>query len=586
MACIAQDQLQAISVLKTAYQDHLANVNPDYLLVNNAFEGEAMAGDLSAAMKEVRSSTELDVIKDKENDGSPLERFNRQQSQKKKKKTSLAEEIWNECIPCDKSLFTPLKHPFGKGGIKNNLIGKLFVDPYTALALKQLEIIAGLKQYLTGNFLFDQLCDALKALPPIVCIPDLLAMLAALMFQLNKLLGLFKKLKVPTIKFDFNAVKSFLLMPFLNALMALLKQLMELILKPLDCVLNAMKLNQTKINNSLKVTQAYSADNGKPIYLLAAPAHIGYTTLSVVVNPIVDILEKARTAIVDEFTLIDNIIKSFIKEKLQKDKLSIDKLLEIKHLKIYIDILNALLTVAKLARNRKNSPVSKALKKGDFLELCRRITKENTPLAQLYQKNVIESDNSRLTGGLLPDGGLNEVIGNVKDYQQDYWDDVNKKDKEDGTQRKFSTRKVTIPSSDQPSGNSSQKTAEIIYATDPSIPNDFFNGTEIDQVLRDLPFDINSLSYEDGPDGTPDPARLDISAIQNYIDFKQRIASLNELASGADSGQALFQKSLNNASNQPTQKGMVIGALVLGTCFKDNFNTEPQLQEWIKQVTQ
>jgi len=591
MACIAQDQLQAISVLKTAYQDHIADVNPDYLLANNVYEGQTMVGDLSAAIKDATSPADLESIKDVEDQASPLDRFNRQQPQKKKKKTSLAEEIWNECIPCDKSLFTALKHPFGKHGAMNNLIGKLFVDPYTALALKQLEIIAGLKQYLTGNFLFDELCNALRALPPIVCIPDLLAMLAAFMFQLNKLKGLFKKLKVPTIKFDLNAVMSFVLMPFLNALMALLKQLMDLLLKPLDCVLNAMKLNQQKINNSLQVTRQYSSDNGKPIYLAAAPLNIGYTSLSVVVNPIVDILEKSRTAIIDEFTLIENIIKGFIKDKLKKDKLSIDKLVEIKHIMIYIRILNALLTVAKLARSKKNSPIGKALRKGDFLELCRRITEQNTPLAQIYQKNVIEGKDNIVSNFLgIPDGGLNAASANVTEFRQDYWNNVNKVDEGGGTKRKYDSRVVTLPPSDEDSGRDFNKTAtntaEIVFAVDPSIPNDFFSGTEIDEVLRTLPFDINSLSYEDGPDGTPDPARLDMSAIQSYIDFKQRIANLGELASGKDSGQALLQKTLNDAPSQPTQKGIVVGALVLGTCFKDNFNTEPQLQEWIKQVTQ
>lgn len=562
MACIAQDQLQAISVLKDAYNKHLLEVNADYLLVNNIYEGQVMAGTLSAMMKEATSMTDIPLVKialDAPKDMTKQERLDYFSKNVSKKQRDQLEAFRKNCLPCFNSrMITDIWDFFNDGNFfGQNLIGKYFVDPFLNNALKQLETIARLKKYLTGHWLLDDICRGLRSMPEIMCVPDLLAMLAAFTFALKDL----KKLP-GGIKFDINDVISYLLMPLVNGLLALLKQLLELLLRPLDCIIASIKLQLKKVRNSQYVIKQYKdKTSGKLVSIPVKAVGHAYNMTQGIGESLLDFIEPIRDSIYNKLNEIIKWVEAIAKDKLKKDKDTIEKIFKIKGLTTWIRIINSAIQLAKIA--------NKVYKRGELNieKFCRDLLSKDAPLAKVYQKQVIDKRFGESNSTLYE-----HSRDFIEETQAGYWNL--------GKEKK-SSQDVVVPAKKNDTVlDLEPSTMDLVVVEDPTIGEDFFAGTEIDNVIENLPFNLETLTYDDS--NGPDSDRLDYGFINQYRELKNELTQLNSLAEPDNSQNKAIQKTLNKVnSNKPKTKGYIVSAIEVDSCFREDSFSNAQLQEWI-----
>lgn len=583
MACIAQDQLSAIATLKQAYTVYIGDVNPDYLLVNNIVEGQTMVADLSAEIKTATEIADYPLIqKTKENaarqPGDAL-------VDSIDTSNSSFEKWFKDCIPCDKRLFAdPIN--FLAGGPRfngQNLIGKLFIDPYIASALKQLETIASMKRYLTGFYLLDDICAGIRAFPPFVCVPDLMALATILQFQLGDLLKDIKFPKPGKFPPGLNAVLGWLLMPLVTAALAYLKQLVELLLKPLDCLIAAMKTNLNKLkqpdiqfkkrkkaDGALNPTIEVQVRPGGQLPLIGN----GIDRIRGSGNNIVNTIQEARDRIYKEFEKLRKLIEEFAKNKLKKDVDTIDKLIKIKNLKINLEIINTLLALAK---------EGKSLAQGDYKRICNTVLYRESPLAAAFTANI--------------DPTLDDFAEKLQRSRSEFWNGQNKvssKNKQDNDGdfvkspvKDIDSIELAVPSLNRRFLPDNSSVPQQLILSDNSIDPDFFTGTEIDELLNKLPFDLNELAYEDDLDGSFDFNRLDLDFIDSYTSLKEQLRDLNGLPDPADSDQKsvlMAESSANNQIGLNSPKGLIIGVVTVGSCFQDKAFSNSEINKWLTEI--
>lgn len=160
-------------------------------------------------------------------------------SYKDKSRGKFKDVIRNECIPCDVRL---------KGlddiDITADLLGIL-----EEMERRYRELIEQLKSLLTNTEIADDLCNLLNFLD-FQCVPDLFSILALL-------LALWRKWSdvIPTLDGVFMQFIGLFFSPLLGGLSSILDKYIQMIMKPIDCVLNSLDTQLAKLDIERALSQ-------------------------------------------------------------------------------------------------------------------------------------------------------------------------------------------------------------------------------------------------------------------------------------------------------------------------------------------
>jgi len=153
---------------------------------------------------------------------------------KEKYKGNFLNSLLQDCIPCDFRIASiNALNPFA--GLIAMFEGDL-IAKFTAL-------ISQFKQLLTNNDILDDICSLLNFLN-FQCIPDLFGMLSTLSMLMLKLADI--KLLNPTGLFQ--GMLSAIFSPIFTGLAGLLDKYIQLILGPIDCIINSLDSQISKLD--------------------------------------------------------------------------------------------------------------------------------------------------------------------------------------------------------------------------------------------------------------------------------------------------------------------------------------------------
>lgn len=139
---------------------------------------------------------------------------------------------WQDCFPCDfriKTLEEAIELSF-------SATGSSFLNAFEEMFKNALQQMEKIKQLFKGLDQYADLCVFLEWLKTFVCLPDLARILSALMAMLSRVsfdlggsIGIILSLVTPLIQ------------PFLSNLVASLEKALMLIIKPLECIIDALQ---------------------------------------------------------------------------------------------------------------------------------------------------------------------------------------------------------------------------------------------------------------------------------------------------------------------------------------------------------
>jgi len=157
-----------------------------------------------------------------------------------RKKPSAAQKLLNDCIPCEfrievaGDLFKKMWEDIKQQGL-------YYLEYFKSILQQLLDL---LKFWDTDKYNIN-LCNLWKFFSEFVCIPDfrriislLMAVIVLMAIEINGLFDIILMLVAP------------LLLPFLMALIAPLEQMLLMIIKPIDCIINAIVVQMEKLDYS------------------------------------------------------------------------------------------------------------------------------------------------------------------------------------------------------------------------------------------------------------------------------------------------------------------------------------------------
>ena len=165
---------------------------------------------------------------------------------------SIGNNIFNsKCIPCGTRL-----NMLGEFDWKKILKeGKNWLDTWTMWLITQLKQIEELGKILFSGSQFIDLCQLIDWLKHFICIPDFARILSVLMAM------------VSFINFDLNGAVDLViglvgmfLTPLLNSLVDLLHQYVLLIVKPIECIIQALRTILAKLDYNVLFTEVANLD--------------------------------------------------------------------------------------------------------------------------------------------------------------------------------------------------------------------------------------------------------------------------------------------------------------------------------------